>query len=484
MVFSTQIFLFGFMPLCLLAYFVFDRLEHLGKAGEFLKKIRLKDIVLIIFSFGFYQWTVMTDLYRLIIFILAVYFIGRCMTAAKKKQKISRAKFIVTAGAVLILLCLIYYKYSMFLLQIWNSVFRTEIVMNTVFAPLGISFIAFSAISYLTDIYRGKAENGSLIDCTLFLCFFPKVVSGPIVLWQDFEKMIGKRRHSMEQITDGLNRIMIGFAKKVLLADVLGECVASIGTTGIDQITAAGSILLYMLQIYYDFAGYSDIAIGLAKLFGFDFKENFNFPYRSKSISEFWRRWHISLGTWFREYVYFPLGGSRVSRFKTLRNLAVVFALTGIWHGAGWNYILWGFINGVIVVVEHMVKDKKFYKKIPDWIKYTFTMVVVLLFWELFRFQSVKDAAVTIGIALGAVSAAPVLYTWKYYFDARIIVFALIGIIGATLFGSERVKKLHQKFISTPAGYFVQEIVLLVIFAATILFIVNSTYSPFIYFQY
>lgn len=182
---------------------------------------------------------------------------------------------------------------------------------QSILAPLGLSFITFSAISYLADIYRGNASAGSLIDCALYITFFPKVISGPIVLWKDFQAQIKQRKMSLNLSADGINRIIIGFAKKVLLADTFGACLTNIGTQGIDQLTAFGTLILYMLQIYYDFAGYSDIAIGLAKLFGFEFKENFDFPYRSKSISEFWRRWHISLGSWFRQYVYFPLGGSR-----------------------------------------------------------------------------------------------------------------------------------------------------------------------------
>lgn len=245
--------------------------------------------------------------------------------------------------------------------------------MKSLVAPLGISFLTFSAISYIVDIYRGNATSGSLIDCMLFLSFFPKIISGPIILWKDFQAQINNISISFNMNIEGINRIMIGFAKKVILADSFGVCLNLISLTNVDRITAIGGVFLYMLQIYYDFSGYSDIAIGISYLLGFKVKENFNFPYRSISISEFWRRWHISLGTWFREYIYIPLGGSHGSLNKTLRNLAIVFALTGIWHGAGFNYILWGGINAIFAIAERLFRNNTYYIKTPKIIKYVIT---------------------------------------------------------------------------------------------------------------
>lgn len=295
---------------------------------------------------------------------------------------------------------------------------------------------------------------------------------------------IKERKASLDLAVDGINRIMIGFAKKVILADSFGKCLSSIQLQGIDQITAAGTLILYMLQIYFDFAGYSDIAIGVSKLFGFNFKENFNFPYRSKSISEFWRRWHISLGTWFREYIYIPLGGSRRGKKRTLINLAVVFAVTGIWHGAGWNYILWGSINGVCVIIERVLRDNKVYMRIPSWIKYIATMFIVMCFWQFFKYQSIGEVGTVFGIITGQIQFDAISYNWRYYFDTQLITFVIIGIIGATVLGSPRVKCLYDKMSAVKAGYVVQELVLIALFVLSILFMVNSTYMPFIYFQY
>lgn len=500
MVFTTQTFLFVFFPLCLLTYFIIYRLEQCKYIGKFLLRTRGTDLILIVFSMGFYMWSCFDDLIRLLVYIIIIYLMARWIESSKYKHKYITIESNISGNfsrkplyldlfpfyisIITTLFFLIYYNYTGILSEIWNWAFKDHVEIKSIISPLGLSFITFSAISYLSDIYHDKATAGSLIDCALYLTFFPKIVSGPIVLWKDFQVQISTRKCSLTLTTEGINRIIIGFSKKIILADSFGSCIAQIGTYGFDQLTAAGTLLLYMLQIYYDFSGYSDIAIGLSKLFGFEVKENFNFPYRSTSISEFWRRWHISLGTWFREYVYFPLGGSRAGYCKTLRNLAIVFTLTGIWHGAGWNYILWGFINGTFVVLERIIQSKSIYQKIPKLIKYFSTMLIVMLFWQLFRFQTISDIVNLFKIILGISHFDTVFYTWEYFFDTRMLLFILIGIIGSTLLGDSRVIYLYKKGISKNAGFMLQETVLLVLFIISILFMVNSTYSPFIYFQY
>ncbi len=501
--FTTQVFLFLFFPISLLGFTLINRLATCKNVlGRFLLKIRAREIVVIFVSLAFYAWAGIGEMHKLLIYIFLVYLLGKWIEGSVAKQRyveirqgapteegVMCKKFylsqIVCTVAVALLLCyLLFYKYLGLFLSVFNRVFASELSASSIIAPVGLSFITFSAISYLVDVYRKKATAGSLIDCALYLSFFPKIISGPIVLWQDFQPQIGRFRCGLEQSVDGLVRIIVGFAKKVILADTFGACVAHIGLTGIDQITACGVLVLYMLQIYYDFAGYSDIAIGLAKLFGLQFKENFNFPYRSKSITEFWRRWHISLGTWFREYVYFPLGGSRAGMKRTLLNLGVVFLLTGIWHGSTMNYILWGVLNGVIMIIERLLKDTKFYKKTPSFIKYGVTMFAVLLLWQLFRFQDTSQLKDFFNIILGRTQFDRIPYTWRYYFDAQIIVLAIIGILGSTVLGGEKVKQLYAKAVATKVGFAVQGVVLIVLFVLAIIFMVNSTYSPFIYFQY
>ena len=487
--FTTQIFLFVFFLICLLPYIIIDRISAIKSISWIFEKLRVKDIIIIVFSLGFYMWSSFNDLFRLLLYIFIVYLFGFLIQAIKTKKvnlrkSISLGIIPLVIAVLFVIFNLVYFNYMTFLVDCWNMMSGSYVLVNSLVAPIGISFITFSAISYFTDIYRGHATSGSLIDCLLYISFFPKVISGPIVLWKDFQGQIKTRAMSLNLSTDGLNRIMIGFSKKVILADSFGACLNEIPIDKMDQITAFGTLILYMLQIYYDFSGYSDIAIGIAKIFGFEFKENFNFPYRSTSISEFWRRWHISLGTWFREYVYIPMGGSRRGQWRTLRNLAVVFALTGIWHGAGWNYILWGGINAAFAVTERVIQKKKFYIKTPKAIKYIITMIVVLMFWQLFKFQDFADIGMVFNALFGNVPADTLSYNWMYYFDTQIIFFTVIGILGSTLLGSPKIIAWYNKAVSTKTGYLIQEMALLTVFVVAILFMVNSAYSPFIYFQY
>nr|WP_167753552.1 MBOAT family protein [Streptococcus cuniculi] len=461
------------------------------------KRFPLDQVFLIGCSMCFYMWSLFDNGYRLFYYIVLVYGLGLWISHIRAKglyltlyrspaeqKRVYLSFFPLWIGILLATFPLIYFNYSNFLIQSWNSLFGDSLPFKSLLTPLGISFITFSSISYLTDIYRGQATAGSFLDCLFYLSFFPKVISGPIVLWRDFQGQIGQRRSSLTLITDGINRIMIGVVKKVILADTFGACLAQISIHSMDQITAFGTLVLYMLQLYYDFAGYSDIAIGLAKILGFEFRENFQFPYRSVSISEFWRRWHISLGRWFKEYIYISLGGSRNGKMRTLRNLALIFVLSGIWHGAGWNYILWGSVHALCVVVERLIYDKKFYQKTPVAIKYLATMTIILLSWQLLRFQDLSDVGTVLNAVLGKGINLPISFTWRYYYDVKMLSLTMIGIAGATVLGSQRVKSWYGAIVSTRLGYLLQELVLLVMFIIAILFMVNSTYSPFIYFQY
>lgn len=346
MVFTTQIFLFLFFPISLVMFTIVNKLAGMKNVvGKFLIKIRARELMIIALSLAFYGWTNTENILQLVVYICLVYLLAKWLEYSVSQKRYVEIKqglpeeegicgkrfylsYIACTVAVAIVLgLLVMYKYLSIIFQLFNRLFTIEFSMGNLIAPIGISFITFSAISYLVDVYRQKATTGSIIDCALYISFFPKIISGPIVLWRNFQEQIGEFSCTLEQSVEGINRIIIGFAKKVILADMFGKCLAGIGVVNIDWLTAFGTLILYMLQIYYDFAGYSDIAIGLAKLFGLQFDNNFNFPYRSKSITEFWRRWHISLGAWFREYVYIPLGGNRKGLKRTLVNLGVVFYL-------------------------------------------------------------------------------------------------------------------------------------------------------------
>lgn len=506
MSFTTQIFLFIFFPVCFLCYYIVEIMERNRYVQGIARKLRIRDIVLIVFGMGFYMWACFDDIFRLIIYIICIYAAGKIIErrrngkvllliedngeAASDKtdryKKISWALPWLCISVAGVVFCLIYFKYTYILADVWNFLFRREIKAQSYLAPLGISFITFSAVSYLVDIYRGDETAGSLLDCALYLSFFPKVVSGPVVLWKDFKKQISVRTWNIDKCVYSLNRIMLGFAKKLILADQFGAFIAGVTfyKGGMDPLTTLGTMFAYMLQIYFDFSGYSDIAIGLAGLFGFEFKENFNFPYCSKSVSEFWRRWHISLGTWFREYVYIPMGGSRCGKRITIRNQAVVFLLTGIWHGAGWSYLLWGGINGLFVILEKLVANKKIYQKTPNVVKWFFTMTITFIAWQLFRFPDMEDLKICFGSLFAQYPLTELPYTWKYYFDARIIFLMIVGTLGSTLFGWERLKTWCKKATDSGIGFLIQELVVFVLFIVAILCMVNSTYSPFIYFQY
>lgn len=491
--FTTQLFLFIFTPICLSLYYVVCILEKI----KWIKRIRLKDILLVVFSCGFYAWACLDNIFKLLMYIIVIYIFGRIIQKSKenknyikieqdnkKEKKLYISMLVLTIVVSLVTFYLIYYKYSPALVYVWNYVFGDSYEAHNLIAPLALSFITFSAISYLVDIYREDATEGSLLDCALYILFFPKIVSGPIVLWKNFQYQISNRKLSLDLTIKGINQIMIGFAKKVILADSFGSCISSMGTSNVDKITAMGAILLYMMQIYYDFSGYSDIAIGFSNLFGIQCDSNFNFPYRSKSITEFWRRWHISLGTWFKEYIYIPLGGSRNGLKVTLRNLFIVFVLTGLWHGCGKAYLLWGIINAIFIMLERVIKDKKFYKKMPNCIKYICTMFIVMLFWQLFRFESIAGTIRWFGIALGFITFDRIYYTWQYFFDTRMLCFLSIAILGATVLGNSRINEVYKKIVSKKTGYLMQEIIMFLFFIIAILFMVNSTYSPFIYFRY
>ena len=496
--FTTQLFIFVFFPLCCLAYFGAAALEHAGGFGRLLRRLRLRDVILAGFSLCFYAWTCVSGLPRLCAYMLLVYLLGRWIaaTAARgrflllesgqgaQRVRIACAGLALAGSVALVLFILIYTKYTGMLADTWNVLFGTDVTARTVFTPLGISFLTFSSVSYLVDIARGAAEPGNLLDCVLYLSLFPKVVSGPIVLWRDFQKQIPNRAVSLDGCVYGAGRVMIGFAKKLILADVFGAALQAMPGGGIDCPTAWGAALLYMLQIYYDFSGYSDIAIGLARMFGFSCKENFCFPYRSLSVSEFWRRWHISLGTWFREYVYFPLGGSRCPLRKTLRNLAVVFLLTGLWHGAGWNYLLWGAINGGFVMLERVIRDRAGYRRTPAGVKWLGTMLITMLCWQFFRFPAFSDVLWQIRLMFGLAHATKIPYTWRYFFDARTVTLAVIGVLGATVLGGERVRAFGTRMLKSRVGFAAAAVGLLILFGIALLFMVSAGYAPFIYFRY
>lgn len=487
MAFTSLIFLFAFFPLCVAGYyFIYFFIERKRKAAKFYAE----NLFLIIASLGFYAWANIDSAVKLCFYVVLIWICGCCLERSGKnvENKVWKHKKQLIFVVIILFVTgiLFFYKYFNFVIENCNRWMHMELSFSEAVVPLGISFVTFSAISYLADVYRGDAKAGSLLDAALYLTFFPKIVSGPIVLWKEFQYQIPKRKVEEEYFLYGLNRMMIGFAKKVILADSFGSMVADITwyEMGIDQPTAWICAFFYMMQIYYDFAGYSDIAVGLCALFGFQVKENFHFPYTSVSISEFWRRWHISLGSWFREYIYIPLGGNRKGKYRTLLNLFLVFLLTGIWHGAGWNYIYWGAINGICVVIERCIRDKQLYQRVPKGIKWIFTMLIVYFSWIPFRIQSTGEILVFFKKMFGILAVENISYTYQHFLTRKMIVLSIIAVLGATVLRLHIFQQWSSQLENSKTGVIFKELGLIMLMILSVICMVNSTYSPFIYFQY
>ncbi len=481
--FTSPLFLFVCMPLWVIFYYLLQGGEH---CFPILKKIEIKDWFLAIVSIGFYSWSGVVNALKLCVYIIAVYCMGNLIEKGRKDN--GRLGFVLLlVGCVGSVLTLCFFKYMNAIESMFIDFFNKDMHFKSMIAPLGISFITFSALSYIIDIYRGSAKAGTFREAVLYISFFPKVVSGPIILWKDFAIKISNRNIDSEKLLNGINRIAIGLSKKVILADTLGTVVQKIQNqtiNGIDGITAWGCAFLYMLQIYYDFSGYSDVAIGLSGLFGFEVDDNFNFPYTSLSITEFWKRWHISLGKWFKEYIYFPLGGNRKGSGRTLLNLFIVFLVTGIWHGSGWKYLCWGIMHGICCIIERCVKGKLWYQRIPKFLRWISTMFIVMIGWETFRLESLGAVRDFIQIMFGFRTFSSITFTYNYFFSYKVVCMIIIAVVGSTLFSKEIFKRELEKLKKLPLFFCMQESLILILMILSIICMTNSTYSPFIYFQY
>ncbi|MCY6957732.1 MBOAT family O-acyltransferase [Clostridium brassicae] len=471
MVFSSQIFIFIFLPLILLIYYTIGNIFP-GKT--------LKNYVSLFASLIFYAWGGIEYLPLLCSSILINYIFGLLIDKSKERKRLKG--IILLVGIILNLSLLFYYKYYDFSIRNINRIFNSSFQYKEIALPIGISFFTFQGMSYIIDIYRNDANvNKNIFSVALYISFFPQLIAGPIVKYKDIYTQIRKREESVEYFSYGIERFVIGLSKKVIIADTLArtvDTIFSLSNGGIDQPTAWLGAICYTFQIYFDFSGYSDMAIGLGYFFGFKFRENFNYPYISKSIDEFWRRWHISLSTWLKEYLYIPLGGNR--KGNTYLNLFIVFLVIGLWHGASWNFIAWGIWNGVFVIISKIINKKRWYIKTPSFIRRTITMSIVTLGWVLFRANGLMDAINYLSIMFGINKATTITYQFSYFANKKIAFWIFMSIIGSTAVVSN-ILKLHQnkKIFQIAKTVFIG-----ILFIIAIVFIVNSTYSPFIYFQF
>ena len=465
MQFNSVTFVFFFLPVVILVNLL-------------LPTLRLRKLWLLGASLFFYGWCSTRGLLFLVLYGLVNYGMLRLISR-------HRGKAVLALTVSVDILILVLFKYLGFLTTTCNAIFGSSLTAPDLFFPLGISFITFSAISCAADVYQNAAVQPVRIPAYYFyLSFFPKVAQGPIARMSELTPL--SVSHSKERLPAsffaGLRRFVIGLAKKCLIGDVLGRSVDLVCgnlMSGVSCGTAWMGILFYTFQIYYDFSGYSDMAIGIANMLGFSLPENFRAPYLSKSVSEFWRRWHITLGTWFREYVYIPLGGNRAGTARTIRNLAIVWLLTGIWHGASFNFILWGCYYGVLVILEKLIGKKQWYLNIPAVVKWAAAFLAVMIGWVLFRTESLPEAAVYLRTMLGLRPGTTLYYGFRYYFDVPGLLALGIAILAAL-----PRPKCVQSWTAGGAGYVLRNAGIVLLFLVSVVYMVNSTYNAFIYFQF
>ena len=467
MLFSSIPFLYTFLPCVLIVYF--------------LSPDRLKNTVLLLASLLFYAWGEPRFVVFMVIAIVQGYVFG--LLAEKYRSERKRARLCVWGSAVIGLGLLGYCKYTDFFLSGFNRLTGLSVPLLLVALPLGISFYTFHILGYVIDVYRGTAAaQRSFIDLAAYVAMFPQLIAGPIVRYTDIAPQLKQRVHTVEDAALCARRFILGLAKKVLLANVLYELISAYkaGTE-----TSVLFVWLYaagfVLHLYFDFSGYSDMAIGLGRIFGFRFPENFNYPYISASVTEFWRRWHISLGSWFRDYVYIPLGGNRVSRRKQLRNILVVWLLTGLWHGAAWTFVLWGLLFAVLLTMEKLWYGRVLTK--THVIKHAYVLLVIAVSFVLFDADSVLGAISTIAALFGLgglplTDPLSIYYLWSY---AGVF---LIAILGATPLPAIIVRQLARGRITGRVVSALEPVVLLALLAICTGYLVDGSFNPFLYFRF
>ena len=461
MIFSSITFLFYFLPITLGLYYLVPN--------------KLKNIVLLLASLFFYAYGEPTYILIMLLSVLSTYIFGRLIDKFRKYSKL----FLILSICFSVGL-LIYFKYTNFLISNINLWLKNKVDFINVVLPIGISFYTFQMISYTIDVYRKDVKvQKNIFKLALYVTLFPQLIAGPIVRYTTIEKELEERTHSFEKFAIGVRRFVIGLGKKVLIANVLGEL------NNIFLGSNEKSVVFYwiygisaMLQIYFDFSGYSDMAIGLGRMFGFEFLENFNYPNIAKSITDFWRRWLISLSSWFRDYIYIPLGGNRVSKIKWLRNILVVWLLTGIWHGAEWNFLIWGLYFGIILLLEKFVFGKLL-EKIPSIFSRLYTLFIVMVSFIIFNGESTSQIFDNISGLFGLNNVALVSAETIYYLKSYLTVL-IIGIVASTPFMKNIVTKEKLKNLINV----LEPIYLILILIISTSYIVDGSFNPFLYFRF
>jgi len=471
MIFSSTVFLFIFLPIVLFIYFVLSK--------------KYRNFFILLASLFFYAWGEYVLVFLMMFSITLNYIIGLLISASYQKERQYSSKVYLIIGVSLNLFMLTYYKYIHFIIENLSKLgINIPIDVSNVLLPIGISFFTFQSISYLIDVYRKEVKaQKNLINLGMYISLFPQLIAGPIVRYTDISKEIEDRKITKEGFISGITRFIIGFSKKVIIANNVGliaDKVFGVPALELSSSMAWLGIICYSLQIYYDFSGYSDMAIGLGRMFGFHFKENFEHPYISKSVQEFWRRWHISLSTWFKDYLYIPLGGNKKGFLRTYANLIIVFFITGLWHGASWNFVVWGLFHGFFLIIERITPLKlpsKF-----DLFKRIYLLLVVMVGWVLFRSE---DLAYSMQFIQKMFSFSAGTNNIPYlYLNNFIFFIILVGIVFASpirTFVSVKLKtfsKTNEWLVFFKYSFY------LILLLISIMELAQATYNPFIYYRF
>lgn len=469
MTFSSVVFLFMFFPVTFLLYAI-------------VKNKTARNIILMLASIVFYAFGEPVAVVIMIISILLNYLFGRAASTDKKS-----AKAAVFFAVLLNIGLLIAYKYTGFFAELFNDVTGLSIPVPQIRLPIGISFFTFQGLSYVIDVYRDKKlVQKNFFSVLLYIAFFPQLIAGPIVRYQDIAAQINQREFSADRVSRGMYRFIFGLGKKVLIANQMGfvaDTVFNSDPSAVGMLPAWVGAICYTLQIFFDFSGYSDMAIGLGCIFGFDFLENFNYPFIAPSIQDFWRRWHISLSTWFKEYVYIPLGGNRKGKVRTTVNKLIVFFLTGFWHGANFTFIVWGMIHGLFQMLETyqiIPTKKKWFRPIG----HIYTMLVVILAFVLFRADTLTQGFTILGHMFSGAAGDPAVNASIY---STLSLMVVIAFVFAVILSMPTFRVLGEKMSKTKMGEsykYVSYIITLIIFMLCILSLISSKYNPFIYFRF
>lgn len=466
MVFSSTIFLCVYLPLVLLGYYICP------KKG--------RNLFLLIVSLVFYAWGEPKYVFLMIFSILVNYIFGRLMDKNRGRQK--RMKLLLVLSVVIDLGLLSVFKYTDFVITNINAIFGANFDLLNIALPIGISFYTFQAMSYTIDVYRDDVRvQKNLIDFGMYITMFPQLIAGPIVRYADVQDQLADRSVTTVDFSEGVMRFVVGLGKKVLLANQMGAVWSDIYALGgdVSALMAWTGAIAYTFQIYFDFSGYSDMAIGLGRMFGFKFPENFRYPYQSVSITDFWRRWHITLSTWFKEYLYIPLGGNRRGLARQALNLLIVWSLTGFWHGAGWNFVMWGLYYFVILFIEKLFLLKAL-DKLPKFFRHVYALVLIIIGWVIFASDDVSVLLPYLGSMFGANGAIGGMDVYTLLTKAVLLIICCIA-------STELPKKLFLSAagaMNEKAAFTLKSVLMIALLALSMILLIGDSYNPFLYFRF